>query len=84
MHDSQTERKIPKEFSLNYVTLDQLVSSAEINTITHMWIEGEIPQALAMIAPNVRWLRLRDLPSMDELERYEKICGSFQERQEII
>ena len=54
---------------LKEVTLDDLKSASQKYDITHMYISGNIPTGLHEIAPNLRQLRLRNIPHEEQLLR---------------
>ena len=52
-----------------YLTLNELVTAIQGNTVTHMSIYGDIPPQLHSIAPHLKHLRLKEPPYSDQSER---------------
>lgn len=73
-HDAQPEiRYIPmmgdEDVQTELMTLDKFTETTKDLNITHMHIEGKIPPSLEELAPNLKQLRLRDVPHHDQLAR---------------
>ena len=49
-------------------TLDELRKATQTLDITHMIIEGNIPPGLHQIAPNLKQLKLEEIPHTDQLQ----------------
>ena len=54
---------------LKAVSLADLKSASQKYDITHMFISGNIPVSLHEIAPNLRQLKLRNIPYGEQLMR---------------
>ena len=50
-------------------TLDELRKTAQTIDITHMYIKGNVPPGLHQIAPNLKQLRLQEIPHTEQLQR---------------
>ena len=70
--DSQTEiDEIPYigYSDHKYLTLNELVTAIQGNTVTHMSIYGDIPPQLHSKAPHLKHLRLYRPPDSDQSDR---------------
>ena len=70
--DSQAENDaIPLLGPSSYkdLTLNELVTAIQGNTVTHMSIKGDIPPQLHSIAPHLKHLRLYRPPDSDQSDR---------------
>ena len=70
--DSQAEiDEMPSLWSHEYrdLTLNELVTAIQGNTVTHMSIYGDIPPQLHSIAPHLKHLRLDMPPDSDQSDR---------------
>mgnify|MGYP001801298688 FL=1 len=50
-------------------TSDDLRKTAQTIDITHMCLKGNVPPGLHQIAPNLKQLRLQEIPHKNQLQR---------------